>query len=64
MRLPYPVLLILHCNDGGIQHAVAVVDDLIFDSTQTVALKLCEQSFHFICNRNGGLQKIDAIYMF
>ena len=31
MRLPFPVLLILKTNDGGIQHAVPVVDDLIFD---------------------------------
>ena len=64
MRLPFPVLLILHTNDGGIQNAVTVVDDLIFDSTQKLALKLCEESFKFLCHRNGGLQKFEAIYMF
>ena len=64
MRLPFPVLLILKTNDGGIQHAVTVVDDLIFDSTQKHALKLCEEGFKFLCKRNGGLQKFDAIFMF
>ena len=64
MRLPFPVLLILKTNDGGIQHAVTVVDDLIFDSTQKHALKLCEDGFKFLCKRNGGLQKFDAIFMF
>ena len=64
MRLPFPVLLILHTIDGAIQNAVTVVDDLIFDSTQKLALKLCEESFKFLCHRNGGLQKFEAIYMF
>ena len=28
------------------------------------ALKLCEEGFKFLCKRNGGLQKFDAIFMF
>ncbi len=36
-------------NDGSNNHAFVVVDDLIFDSTQTHAMKLCRESLDWIC---------------
>ena len=40
-------------KDAGVNHAVCVVDDLIFDSTQHFALKLCRESFDWICGDGG-----------
>ena len=50
-------------TDGGLQHAVTVVDDLIFDSTQEVALKLNKESFDWICS-DGGCSDVYAVYRF
>ena len=49
----YPTLVIPSGNDGSTGHAVCVVDDLIFDSTQENALKLCRESLDWICGRYG-----------
>ena len=38
---PYPTLVIPFGSDSSLNHAICVVDDLIFDSTQSHALK-CE----------------------
>ena len=40
-------------KDAGVNHAVCVVDDLIFDSTQHFTLKLCHESFDWICGEGG-----------
>jgi hypothetical protein len=40
-------------NDGSNNHAFVVVDDLIFDCTQTHAMKLCRESLDWICGENG-----------
>ena len=50
---PYPTLVIPLGNDGSVNHAICVVDDLIFDSTQQFALKLCHKSFHWIAGELG-----------
>ena len=49
----YPTLVIPSGNDGSTGHAVCVVDDLIFDSTQENALKLCRESLDWICWKHG-----------
>ena len=48
-----PKLVIPQGKDGSINHAVAVVDDLIFDSTQSHAMKLKKESFDWICGSHG-----------
>ena len=63
-QTPFPTIVIPQCVDGGVNHAVTVVDDLIFDSTQTNALKLTKESFDWICAKNGGFQKISGAYRF
>ena len=50
---PYPTLVIPLGNDGSVNHSICVVDDLIFDSTQQFALKLCHKSFHWIAGELG-----------
>ena len=49
----YPTLVIPFGNDGSTGHAICVVDDLIFDSTQENALKLCRESLDWICGKYG-----------
>ena len=56
---PYPTVVIPMGKDGSISHAVCVVDDLIFDSTQRSALKLTHKSFHWI---SGNLGTHDEVY--
>ena len=52
-KSPYPYLVIPMGKDDGVNHAVCVVDDLIFDSTQHFVLKLCHESFDWICGDGG-----------
>jgi hypothetical protein len=59
----YPTLLILIGKDGSTNHAVTVVDDLIFDSTQKFALKLKKESFDWICGGEG-IAAFNAVYRF
>ena len=49
----FPTLVIPYGKDGSNNHSFVVVDDLIFDSTQTHALKLCQKSFDWICGDDG-----------
>jgi hypothetical protein len=50
---PYPTLVIPIGHDGSVSHAITIVDDLIFDSTQKYALKLGEQSLDWTCGDCG-----------
>ena len=52
-RTEFPTVVIPKGRDGSVNHAVCVVDDLIFDSTQAFALKLTLPSFHWICGDCG-----------
>jgi hypothetical protein len=49
----FPTLVIPYGKDGSNNHSFVVVDDLIFDSTQTHALKLCQKRFDWICGDDG-----------
>jgi hypothetical protein len=46
-----PHLTVVHPKgmDGSADHAVCVVDDIVFDARLTHALKLCEESFDWVC---------------
>ena len=52
-RTPYPTLVIPQGGDGSVSHAVCVVDDLVFDSTQKKALKLTYQTMKWVCGKGG-----------
>jgi hypothetical protein len=48
-------------RDKSLNHAVCVIDDLIFDSTQEFALKLKKKSLDWICGDDGVLMIDGAI---
>ena len=52
-KTPYPTIVIPAGNDGSVNHAVCIVDDLVFDSTQNYALKLKKESFDFAVGECG-----------
>ena len=53
LNSPFPFVAILRGRDGSTNHAVTIVDDIIFDSTLEYAMKLRIQSFHWICGIGG-----------
>ena len=55
----FPTVIIPLGNDGSKNHAVVVIDDIIFDSTQEFALRLCRESLDWICGDKG----IASIYI-
>ena len=52
-KSPFLTLVVPLGTDQGVGHAVCLVDDLIFDSTQRFALHLCKDSFDFVCGEGG-----------
>jgi len=56
-----PVLMILLGNDGSNDHAVCAIDDLLFDSTQRFAMKLCLASLNWVCG-TCGFDRVWAAY--
>jgi hypothetical protein len=58
-RTRFPTVVLLHGIDGANNHSFVVVHDLIFDSTQSHALKLCRQSVNCIWGE-GGMASINV----
>ena len=50
----HPTVIIPLGSDGGVQHAITVVGDLVFDSTQNYALTLSQLSVDWCCDSEGG----------
>ena len=59
---PYPTLIIPVTSDGLMSHAICAVDDLLFDSIASCALKLNEESLKWIFN--GAEVKIHHAFRF
>ena len=49
----FPTLVLPCAKDQATNHVFCVIDDLIFDSTQKCALKLCRESIDWICGEEG-----------
>ena len=49
----FPTVVIPRGIDQCVNHAVCVVDDLVFDSTQPKALSLSKETFDWICGEDG-----------
>jgi len=62
-QTPYFTMVIPRSNDGAASHAIAVVDDIIFDATQSHALKLNRGSLDWICGKLG-IGEIDMALRF
>jgi hypothetical protein len=54
-RTPFLTLIQPVGKDGSIDHAICVVDDLIFDARLPNALKLCAESLDMVCGPKGML---------
>jgi hypothetical protein len=52
-KMRFPTAVIPYGKDQLNNHAFVVVDDLIFDSTQTHGMKLCRESLNWICGEKG-----------
>jgi hypothetical protein len=62
-RTRFLTVVIPFKRDGSNNHFFVVVDDLIFDSTQACAMKLCRGSLDWICG-NKGMGSIDVAMRF
>jgi hypothetical protein len=51
-------------GDGGIGHAINIVGDLVFDSTQSHALKLGKNSLDWCCANDHGFESIYMVIKF
>ena len=51
------VVVPLGC-DGGVKHAVTVSGDLVFDSTQDMALILSNETLNWICSTESGYSRV------
>ena len=49
--------------DGSADHAICIVNDLVFDPKYNVALKLCMETIHFVCGRQG-FQELGMVLRF
>ena len=49
----YPTVVVPEGRDDDVGYAITVVDDLIFDSTQEHALKLCRKTLEWTCGFYG-----------
>ena len=54
----FVTVVVPQMKNGNQNHAFCVVDDLIFDSTQSHAMKLTNKSVEWICKLNDGFERI------
>ena len=59
----FPTVVVPLGKDGSNNHAIVVINDLIFDSTQAFAMKLCRESLDWICG-DMGIDVIDVALRF
>jgi hypothetical protein len=59
-----PMLVVLLGLDGGNQHAVAIVEDLLFDSSLPNALKLTKCALDWSCSCEGGYVRVKMAIKF
>jgi hypothetical protein len=55
-RTPYLTVVHPKGNDRSADHAICVVDDLVFDARFSHALKLCKDTFKWVCRPKGVCQ--------
>ena len=63
-KMPFVTVVVPQMKNGNLNHAFCVIDDLIFDSTQSYAMKLIKESTEWICKPNYGFERIKAAYHF
>jgi hypothetical protein len=61
IRSPVPTLVVLLGADGGQSHSVTLVNDLVFDSNCTHAMRLNKETLDWCCNCEKGFLR--AVYL-
>jgi hypothetical protein len=59
---PYPTVMTLESNDGGIQHAITVVGKIVFDSNCARALPLTQTTLDYCCSTDTRLSSYKRVY--
>jgi len=60
----FPRVLVLRGVDGGVNHAVAVVGKIVFDSNRKKGMRLCKETFDWCCNCEGGFDRVQSAIQF
>ena len=55
---PLPTVVIPLGTDGGVAHAITIIDGLIFDSTCERVLKLSKEALDWVCTNSKGYAKV------
>ena len=58
VRNRHATVIIPLAGDGGVQHAITVVGDILFDSTQTHALVLSQATLDWCCDNDSGFTHV------
>jgi hypothetical protein len=59
---PYPTVMTLEANDGGIQHAITVVGKIVFDSNCARGLPLTTETLDYCCSTDTRLSSYKRVY--
>jgi hypothetical protein len=49
-KSPWPTVVVLLGTDGGMSHSVTIVNDLVFDSNCSYAMRLIKETLDWCCN--------------
>jgi hypothetical protein len=61
-KSPYLSVVVLMSSDGGIQHAVTVIGDIVCDSNCEYAMPLCKEALDFCCSTEN--QKLQYVRIY
>ena len=64
IKTPYPTVVVPLGSDGSVHHEFCVVNDLVFDSTQSCALKCTLDTIGWVCDKPGKRGKVDVFKAF
>jgi hypothetical protein len=62
-KTPYLTLVSPEGVDGSADHAVCVVDDIVFDARLSHALKLCDETLMWVCGPKG-VSELGTVHRF
>jgi hypothetical protein len=61
-KSPHPTVVTLEGVDGGTQHAVTLVDGLIFDANCARALTMSQENLDYCCSTDDTQGKFKQVY--
>jgi hypothetical protein len=63
-KSPWPTVVVLLGSDGGMSHTVTIVNDLVFDSNCSYAMRLSKETLDWCCNCKGGYDRANYAVRF